>query len=415
MAKQFAIPEENMPSLEKKLTRIRNKCAKYDCAFDYRKVGEHMGERKVSWQEVDDRGVIVTRSTIIPVKYIDIEVEGKAEVNGWKFVASLEHTSEGNIIYSIGDLEIPHRYYDCEPYCEHCKVHRARKDSFIIYKDETQEFKQVGKNCLRDFTFGMSAEAVAQYEQAFKEAEEASESFSWGRFVPYIKTIDYASYVAETIRIFGYVKRDNYAGTPGTADIAYDFYQYDHDLIRIPEVREHIGTKYDEAKARGWDTSLTDSRALAETVMAWILNNDRDDNYFHNLKVACAGEYIVCRDEGLVASAFPAYNRQLEWDAEKRDRELKAKDEAARSTWAGNVGDRVTFKLADYSVITSWETMYGTTYVYKMKDDNGLTYTWKTSNHVGEWCIGKTYKATIKELKEFRGVKQTEITRAKIA
>lgn len=413
--KAFAIPEENMESLRKKLVRIRNKCAKYGCSFEYREVGTHMGERTIKWDELNEYGGLVTRSTIIPVKYYDIEVEGKAEINGWKFVASLEHTDAGNVIYSIGDLEVPHRYYDCAPYCEHCRTNRARKDSFIIYNQETQEFKQVGKSCLRDYTFGMSAEAVSQYEQAFKEAQEASDSYTWGGFIPYVKTLDYAAFVAETIRIYGYVKRDNYAETPCTADIAYDLYRYVNDMVRRREEREYLETLYNEALSRGWDKDLTNSRALAETVIAWILNNERDDNYFHNLKVACSGEYIECREHGLVASAFPAYNRQLEWDAERRDREAKQRDEAAASTWAGNVGDRVSFKLADFSVITSWETQWGTTFVYKLKDSNGLTYTWKTSNHVGEWCIDREVKGTIKELKEFRGVKQTELTRCKIA
>ena len=409
---QFSIPEENFSSLEKKLTRIRNKCAKYGCEFSYHKLGEHIVEKKVSWNALDAQGNLVTHTAIVPINYIDIDVEGHAQVNGWQFVASLEHTDEGNIINNIGKLEVPSRYYHCEPYCEHCKTNRQRKDSFIVYAPETGEFKQVGRNCLKDFTGGMDAEAVAQFESAIKEAQEASKYTYCGQRSTYLKTREYAIYVAETIRLYGYAKTD---ATDSTASRASDFLWLDHGLIGWP-FREAVQEAKDKAVQLGWGAdNFEASTKLADAVLAWIAANPKDDNYFHNLKVACANEYLVRHSLGLVASAFPAYDRQLQWDAERREREAQQKAAAAASTWAGNVGDRVTFQLANFRTITSWETQWGTTYVYAMTDDKGITYTWKTSCFLSDRSIGKTVKGTVKELKEFRGVKQTELTRCKIA
>ena len=36
----YSILEANMERLEKKLTRIQNKCKKFGCSFTYEKVGE---------------------------------------------------------------------------------------------------------------------------------------------------------------------------------------------------------------------------------------------------------------------------------------------------------------------------------------------------------------------------------------
>ena len=81
----------------------------------------------------------------------------------------------------------------------------------------------------------------------------------------------------------------------------------------------------------------------------------------------------------------------------------------------GNVGDKVSFEIADFRVISSWETQWGYIGVFKLVDPDGREATWKTSNWLSDECIGKVIKGTIKELKEFRGVKQTELTRCKVA
>lgn len=403
----YSIPEWNIESLEKKLTRIRNKCAKYGCEFKYERIGEHFEEIDVVDDQDENGRVIASHKEVI--KFIDIDVEGVAAVNGWQFAASLEYTDKGNIIKGVEGLEIPERYYDCHPWCEHCKTSRDRKYSYIVYKAETGEFKQVGKACLKDFTGGLSAEAVAQFESYIKECEEASDWRSVGcSRQNYFSVKDYARYVAETIRVYGYVK-SGYAEY-STKDRARDLLMYE-DGYRIPEWVEKACK---EAISHGFDSDNEESKKLAENVLNWISEVEDNSNYYHNLKVACALEYCGYSGLGLIASAFPAYNRELEYEAERKRKEEEAKKAAANSSWLGNVGDKISFKIADCSTISSWETQWGITHVYKLKDDGGRECTWKTSNWLDENCVGKIVKATIKELKEFRGIKQTEITRARI-
>jgi len=410
---RYSIPEMNMESLEKKLIRIRNKCRKYGCDFKYERLGEHFEEKtfcEYDYDSVDAFGTPASKKWKELIKYIDIEVEGTAVVNGWRYAASLEYTDKGNIISGVGDIEIPEKYYSCAPWCEHCKTARDRKYSYIVFNEESGEFKQVGKSCLKDFTGGLSAEYVASFESFLKEVEEASEFKglgSWG--VKYFNVEEFMETVAETIRVYGYFKRDGF--NVSTADRAEEIYR-EANGMRITQIaRERVL----DAKARGFDIKNVESVELAGKVREWILGNEKDDNYFHNLKVACGlevGDYKVL---GLLASAFPTYNRELEYEAEKKAREAAEKDAAARSSWMGEVGKKVSFEVADFRVITSWETQWGLTCVYKFVNKDGLEATWKTGNWVNEKrIIGSVISGKIKELKEFRGIKQTELTRCKI-
>lgn len=396
-----------MESLERKLTRIKNKCAKYGNDFRYERIGEHFEE--VTFHEeigCDFNGQPIYREYKEIVKYIDIDVEGDAAINGWKYAASLEFTEAGNIIAGVAGLEIPERYYSCDPWCEHCKTMRDRRHSFIVFNEETGEFKQVGKSCLRDFTGGLSADQAALFESFFKELEQASE-FHGGNGKTYFNVRNFMAYLAETIRIYGYCKRDGY--NLSTADRAEELYR-SANKMRIPQSAED---RVREAKSKGFD--ITKSVETADAVRKWVIGCEKNDNYYHNLKVACKLEYGDYTVVGLLASAFPTYNRELEYEAERRAKEAKEAAERARSSWMGEVGDRISFKIADAFAVTSWETQWGVTRIYKIVNEAGQVATWKTSAWIDDSDIGKTIKGTVKELNEYRGVKQTELIRCKIA
>lgn len=151
---EYAIYEGNMERLEKKLTRIFNKCKAYGCDFHYQQTGEVFKELK------DENGKTYN------ARFVLVEAEGTAVINDWEFIAEVDHTEKGNIITGVG-VEVPERYYISKPVCEHCNSNRYRKNTYIVRNKTTGEFKQVGKSCLKDFTHGMSAEAVTQYMSLF--------------------------------------------------------------------------------------------------------------------------------------------------------------------------------------------------------------------------------------------------------
>lgn len=390
----YAIHEDNMPRLMKKMTRIQNKCKKYGCEFHFAEVGEEYRELKTEDGEK------------YTARFVLVEAEGRAVVNGWKFIASIQNTEKGNIIEKATDeVEVPERYYTGAPVCEHCGNKRVR-NTFLVFNEETGEFKQVGRSCLCDYTHGMSADGVAQYTSAFEELIQGEAVQPGGHYTRYIKVREFMRYAAETIRHFGYVKNDPYSDRKSTRDKAGDFWTLDNGRFWRPEQKEAVKAEYE---ACGFNPNSPEAVEMVDKALAWLDTQGEDNNYMHNLKTACALEYDNGRNLGIIVSLFPTWNRDLE----KQERIKKEQEAGKESEWVGEVGKRISIEIEQVALLTSWETMYGITCVWKIVGKDGNVYTWKTGNDIPEEATKIT--GTVKEHKEYRGVKQTELTRCRVA
>lgn len=395
---KYSIFEGNMERLEKKMIRIQNKCRKYGCDFVFKTVGEE-------YRDVEDE-----HGNMVTTRFIIIEAEGVAKVNGWRFIAQIDSTPNGNIINKAVDVEIPERYYNCEPTCEHCNRKRHRKSVYIVQNIETGEFKMVGKSCLKDFTNGMDAEAVASYTSMFEELIQGETPMDGCYIEKRYNTQEYLRYIAETIRHFGYVKTAKVGQS--TKDKAADYFGYYHgwfNSVFDKAIREKIEK---EIKEYGINADRPENFEEVKEALEWLDSQNEDNNYIHNLKVACSLDYISYKHFGIVASLFPTFNKDLEKQAE-----IKAQKEVdAKSEHQGKVGDRIEVTVADIRIVTGWSTQFGYTYIYKITDDKGNIYTWKTQKYFNEdkYDSIKTIKGTVKEHNEFRGIKQTELTRCKV-
>ena len=95
-------------------------------------------------------------------------------------------------------------------------------------------------------------------------------------------------------------------------------------------------------------------------------------------------------------------------------REKYIADHAPKTEYFGNVGDKVALKVKLLHT-TSFDTVWGTTFVYTFADTNGHQFVWKTSCYLEPEATEFTLRATIKAHSEYRGVRQTELTRCKTA
>lgn len=424
----YAIHEDNMERLEKKLNRIANKCKEYGCEFNYEKVGERFAEVETSYgREI--------------ARFILVKASGVARVKGWEFVARIEHTDKDiNIITGYSEIKIPEHYRTTDPYCDHCKSNRRRNDTFLIFNRETGEYKQVGRNCLADFTGGLSAAHVANYISFFDELIQGrtpAESFGTGR--SYYKVEDVILLAAEVVRTFGYVKTtkkvdagdiyyggwDTIPNKDNTRDKVSDYYQvlfrFDSDQYEADIIRK-------EMSEVGFD--LEKSKQFATEAHEWILNKDipEDDNYSHNLQAAASQEYIAHRNLGVLVSLIPAYNYHL------REIERIQRAEENPTKHVGEIGERITVDIEKYEIITTWNTEWGTTILYRFIDTDGNELIWKTGKWLQEekpvttilkdgseltrlepyWPEYKSITGTVKDHTVFNFVKQTELTRCKV-
>lgn len=121
------------------------------------------------------------------------------------------------------------------------------------------------------------------------------------------------------------------------------------------------------------------------------------------------GRYDYERDpEGIEALIA-----KLKEDAEQ---ELKTKRGEHISEYIGTVGERRDFvcKMVGHFTYESHYSYYGeTNHIYKFEDENGDIIVWNTCSWLEDDKTEYRFKATVKEHSEYKGEKQTVITRPK--
>ena len=401
---KFEIYEGNMPRLEKHINKIARKCEKYGCDFHYAEVGEIFKD----FEEDKDANGNPCKPYTVTRRFVIIEVDGKAIVNDWRFIGSVEHTGNGNLIHKTVDVEVPERYYTTRPICEHCNTRRYRKNTYIIQNEVTGEFKQVGKTCLNDFTNGMDATFIASYYSMFEklaEFEAIPEGCGWSE--RYYRTEDILAYTSAVVKAYGYVNANS---SNSTAENVKDFYAIDHGFHFFYEVDKAIKEKMASINFKVTE----DDYKVADEIIAHVTGLEENNNYIHNLKVLCENAWVRYSNINLLCSAIVCWNRELE----RRERVAKRAEEnkeLAKSEYLGEVGERTTFDIDSWKALTSWETEWGVTVLYRFIDINGNVIIWKSSKYIADEKEISKLTGTIKEHKDFNGVKQTIVTRCKVA
>lgn len=388
--KRFFIPECNMERLEKKLTRIKNKCEKYGIEFAYNKVGEII-------KETDTEGEFI--------KYIEIEVDGTAVINGWRFIATIEHKSGVNVVRQYDNsVDIPSKFYTSPATCEHCNSARNRKDTYLVLNEESGEIKQVGKSCLLDYTSGLSAQNVAAFMEGF-ELEDYFEPMG-PSFRHFLEVREYLPYAIETTRIFGFVPSSSVFSTKNQIEECRRIYKGD--------VRKHDEETLKMMEIGKFNPDSEEVAAMVEDIILWAKSVDRENcsNYMLNVNAIFQSDYAEYRDKGFLASVPNSYNNYVESQQKKQEEEKKRA--AINNTFIGKIGDKVSLKVKECKAVTSYSTQFGVTIIYRFLAEDDNVIIWKTS--VGfETENVKEVSGRVKAHNEYNGEKQTVLTRCKVS
>lgn len=326
---------------------------------------------------------------------------------GWTFLATLQHTTEGNIVRAIPNADIDTTSYrTVDAYCAHCNTIRNRIDTYIV-RHEDGTLKQVGSSCIKDF-LGHDPKGALWMASFLADLDGFMEEFSerGERTKPVYALNDYLSWVAAEVRQSGWVSRSKarYEEKTPTADAA--------DMIRF-QYYKHGGDGKNPVFVtdRGYTTVIDAPTEkdieTAEKAIAWVRDSRETPNdYLYNLLMACSCDYISNREFGLAASAISAYQREVE-------KTIKAERQAAVSNWVGEVKERRDFTVTVEGV-RYIEGAYGVTTLYSMVDGDGNVIKWFSSNDILTQGESYTLKGSVKAHDEWEGVKQTVITRCKI-
>lgn len=329
-------------------------------------------------------------------------------VAGYEFISTIEHTEDGNILHSLAGKQVPVEYRTSKAYCDHCKVLRKRNDTFVLHHLESNKHIQVGRNCLSDF-LGKDAERIAALAELyfeFNELAEASEKYgsgSWGSSGPSFDHLDtYLSFVAESISRSGWRSRTTAKeyGGKATADVAYSIMHLTKEDIRLQVFdwwKPSINAEKTAKEAMEWCSNLPDAAV-------------EKSDYLHNIRLISKRGLVGARQYGFAASIVSSYQNHL-MDEVRLKRQA---EQAFVSNYVGEVNARRFFTLTIEHVISLPDRGYGSSNMHKMVDDQGNCFVWVTG---GDTILekGKTIhlQGTIKAHSEYKGIKQTVLTRCK--
>lgn len=402
----FEIPSPNFPRFQDRWVKLVRRATKLNVPLPtYTIIKEEPREITETERYTDKDGCVGFRDVKSVVLYYHITIEHpQVVVEGWEFVSAIEHTSEGNITHNISGKDLPIKYRSTDAYCDHCKLDRRRKETFVIVNEGT--YRQIGRNCLSDY-LGRDGEKYAAMAEIYftaSELGEASEGESFGGGGERFDFLEpFLAHVAEVISLEGWLSRTNakkYSeergrNIPATADIAY---QHMHP------------SPFQKREDRLYDRPSEKSIELAKTSIEWCSNlpdNEVDaSEYLSNIRIIARRGLIGGRQYGYAGSIVSGYQRTL---ADKANKERIAKENAA-SNYVGEVGKRVVIEVVCNKVL-AFDGAYGTTHIHLMNDLAGNCLVWKSSSTVLD--VGKTVKlkATIKAHEERKGTKQTLLSR----
>jgi len=394
----YVIPSPNLSTFTDKFAKLVKRANKLEITppsyVELRQVPKVIRE---TTEEYDELGHPIVVEHVILMHHLAV-FHPVVILQGWEFVAKLEHTEEGNILHVLQGKTLPPQYRECEAWCDHCQTKRRRNDTFVLYHAGDNEWIQVGRNCLSDF-IGKDAERYANAAELYSivgQLGEASEEYGGGGDggQRYEMLDRYLSYVAEVIAQVGWKSRSSAReyGGQATADLALYLMtrrKYDpRDLFRHPTDKS-----VEIAKAAiQWAEEITD----AET---------EGNDYLHNIRLIARRQVVGYKQFGFAASIVSAYQRHLVQLQAKQRREEKP------SNWVGEEGERRLFHLLVEKVIQVGGEFSFPSELHLMSDDVGNRFVWfahGTSLEVGKWVW---LKGTIKKHNERENIRQNILTR----
>jgi len=410
--------------LKSKLAEINKKATKW-------------GLPEVKMEILKEEDVKVVKSVGLDEykKRYTVKINGKSpQIDGYEFIAKIEHTDAGNLINispnsSIKDL--PTEYRNADAKCDVCNSKRERLNTFIIKDEKNNQLKTVGSGCLKRFLPIDNVNKIIHYAEMLEQLrqledieeddggsggnERGSGSRNYFEVSELIKGLALA-YLVNGSRYISKKKSAEIADTTGeyiesTADLASNI------LFYRPSVGEKDPDYINRAR-----TMKSDGDKLGDEIIAWMKTHDfKADaerkpemaNYFNNLDVLSKSNTTNLKNLGYLGGLLASY-------LINKDMIKKKEDQAARkpSEYVGSIGEKITFE-ATLKKIAGYESAYGYVTIYKFEDDNSNKYTWFSSSDIGiEENTKYKITATVKDHKQgdikYGGHKENIITRAKV-
>lgn len=383
----YTINYDRLTDLNKKFNRYNNKLNKVGMNATL-EVGEKY-QKKVNVYAYDDIEHCERKIGTAIIDVVDVKLNfPEYKLGNYEVCAVIEHGENNtNMVYPVNNnITIPTKYFKVKGICEHCNTNHRRVKTVVLKDVHTEEFKQVGTACLKEYTGVDELGIISAY-----------------------KAID--SFLEETV---------NYKLTDFPTRVYRDTNEY---LAKCIHMYNHVG--YNKSNKYKVDEKYTESditesdRLKAEEVINFFNSIDIDTlmnegfGYF-----AVDTKNAVTKPYCKLNCGFVAYSIVL-YEQIKTYFDNKAAEEYEKSkiSFYGNVNDKIKNIHVTGRCVSCSESQWGICYIYRFTNSDNNVFIWTTSKSIecdADGLVTGTISGTIKEHSEYRNEKQTVLTRCKV-
>lgn len=348
-------------------------------------------------KEIDKNNIVKEKL----VEVVDIDMTNPVvSLNGWSFLAIIEHSKDGNVIMKkIYDVNVPEKYWNSDTYCEHCNTDRYRKYTYLVYRADTKEIHQVGSTCLTAY-LGFDATLLMQHATFMDKLNNIMDSEHDRLCHRGIEVQPMETFLKRTIAdvsLHGYVSAKKAREYNTTQKEDGNFLTATGEIVWSMMYNRYA---YESIK----DADMDMVKETYPKIIEWVKNLTNNTDYTRNIQTLIEREYITYKTATTASSIVGMYYA---------DMNKNNKANTIHSEWVGEIKRRIDFDLT-LKFKNVFEGKYGINYCYVFETVEGNRVVWFTNSvelEVGCRYIGK---ATVTKHDEFKGVKQTIVNRAKL-
>ena len=428
------VPAFNIPALQAKVDGINRRARK-------------LGLPQITLRETGNtkQKSYTCRVTEQSIKYTAIEVELlglEVKLPGWELVACLTRTGDANLVMTVPGKTAPDGYITSAPTCDHCKKARVRKETFVLREEATDRFVQVGRDCIKDFLGHGKPESILWYADAIRDLQGGSEDGfssirgheSWG-----LDTV--LELAAWCVGKFGWCSRkmaQEHEGLTPTRDYVSGLLVPVTTEAEKKDRREFLASV---GQTEGLYPKITEAnKANAAEAIEWANSLTQEEisgnNYLANLHTVAAFGFVDAKSMGLAVSILAARDNAKERARVRGEQEIKRAEQREKdltSGYVGEVGKRGDFELTLERAVDLGPSQYSEhRQMLRFRDAAGNILVWFTGvcprvreihgEGADSWTtsrdleVGETLRvrATVKKHDEYKGIRQTVLTRATI-
>lgn len=383
-----------MAELTKMVEKFNKKATKWNLPL----VTLEEVERGVEEREIvvgtDDEGRAMFSD--VKVEYVKINLQGETpRLAGWSIHSKIQPSEVAgqNFVFTTMHHAPLELLRTKTLYCDHCQTRRLKKNAYWIEHEDGRQM-MVGATCLKDFLPAVDVDSLIGYMNQLAELQDSDE---WDSI--YGCPQDYWLYSTDEAIMDSYVSIKK-LGYTSKAKAEEDFTRTAtaHNINPSRKMRAELYKDIDI------DALKLELEGFKDHVMA---KSPVGNDFIYNVQLTLQSEFIRPKLYGYLAAAVNMWIKDM---AEARE-----KAAGKPSEWVGKVGEMRDFRDLTVTRVTPSEGYYGTTYWYGFLDSEGNQLTWGASRHIEKQPGEKvSLRAKIKEHSEFRGTKQTVITRGSV-